>query len=81
MTWAPCPEGCGGFWCDEHEQHASDCPCPPAEEWSTDPYAPKKNRSRPGRGGKPGTRGPSGVSWGGTTQPSSGPLTVAEGEA
>lgn len=37
-TWIPCP-CCGEFWCTRHGQHAFACPCPPIEEWETDPYA------------------------------------------
>ena len=35
--WAPCV--CGEFWCREHDQHAHDCPCPPIEDWASDPYS------------------------------------------
>jgi len=24
--WRPCP--CGNYWCELHNQHAHDCPCP-----------------------------------------------------
>lgn len=34
--WALC--GCGEYWCALHEDHASGCPCPPIEDWPTDPY-------------------------------------------
>jgi hypothetical protein len=49
-AWVPCPAGCGDFFCTIHYQHVHDCPCPPVEDWPTDPYAappapaPKKNR-------------------------------------
>jgi len=37
-AWIPCPEECGDFWCNIHQQHTGDCPCPPIDEWETDPY-------------------------------------------
>ena len=37
MTWVPCPL-CDEWLCTLHQQHVSDCPCPPVEEWTTDPY-------------------------------------------
>ena len=36
--WVPCSEGCGEFWCNLHEMHAFECPCPPVEEHEHDPY-------------------------------------------
>ena len=38
MTWVPC-NCCDTFWCTAHKKHAHDCECPPAEEWTTDPYS------------------------------------------
>ena len=37
--WVPC-NSCEEFWCTDHGQHASECPCPPIEEWERDPYSP-----------------------------------------
>ena len=37
-AWTPCP-CCENFLCTIHGGHAHDCPCPPVEEWTTDPYA------------------------------------------
>ena len=36
-AWQPCQ--CGEWWCRLHGQHVSECPCPPIEEWTVDPYA------------------------------------------
>ena len=36
-AWVPCTD-CDEFWCNVHEQHAFDCPCPPIEDWTCDPY-------------------------------------------
>jgi hypothetical protein len=36
-VWIECPD-CDEFWCLRHEMHASECPCPPIEEWDSDPY-------------------------------------------
>jgi DNA-binding phage protein len=35
--WIPCP-CCDCYLCTIHGAHAHDCPCPPIEEWETDPY-------------------------------------------
>lgn len=35
--WVPCP-CCENYWCNLHEKHAYDCPCPPIEEWNESPY-------------------------------------------
>lgn len=36
-AWVRCD--CGEeFWCTRHGMHASECDCPPAEEWAVDPY-------------------------------------------
>ena len=44
MTWTPC-NCCDAFWCTAHKKHAHDCECPPAEEWTTNPYAaPRKKK-------------------------------------
>jgi hypothetical protein len=37
-AWAPCPF-CDDWYCSVHDQHVSDCACPPIDEWATDPYA------------------------------------------
>lgn len=37
-AWIPCPEECGDFWCNIHQQHTGDCECPPIDEWENDPY-------------------------------------------
>lgn len=37
-AWIKCPEDCGEFWCNIHNQHFCDCPCPEIDEWETDPY-------------------------------------------
>ena len=36
-AWTRCPS-CPDYWCNLHQQHVHDCPCPPIEEWDTDPY-------------------------------------------
>jgi hypothetical protein len=36
--WVPC-RCCDNFWCTVHQRHVHDCPCPPIEEWETDPYS------------------------------------------
>jgi hypothetical protein len=36
-AWIPCP-CCDEYLCTIHQMHAHDCPCPPIEEWDTDPY-------------------------------------------
>lgn len=36
-VWVPCP-CCDEHWCNLHDMHACDCPCPPIDEWETDPY-------------------------------------------
>jgi hypothetical protein len=38
IPWIPCPENCGNYWCQIHNEHAHDCPCPPVEEWEQSPY-------------------------------------------
>ena len=44
MTWVPC-NCCDNFWCTSHKKHAHECECPPAEEWTTNPYAvPRKKK-------------------------------------
>ena len=43
MTWTPC-NCCDAFWCTAHKKHTHDCACPPAEEWTTDPYVASKRR-------------------------------------
>jgi hypothetical protein len=40
-AWIPC-DCCENFLCTIHGMHAHDCPCPPIEEWSTDPYRPAR---------------------------------------
>jgi DNA (cytosine-5)-methyltransferase 1 len=37
--WVRC-SCCDEWWCNIHEAHAADCPCPHVEEWDTDPYTP-----------------------------------------
>jgi DNA (cytosine-5)-methyltransferase 1 len=34
--WQPCRD-CGNDWCNVHEKHAADCPCPDLEKWARDP--------------------------------------------
>lgn len=36
-AWIPCP-CCDEFQCTIHQEHAFECPCPPIEEWTVDPY-------------------------------------------
>ena len=45
-SWTPCT--CGEFFCNIHQQHASECDCPPIDEWDTDPYSemPKMNSTK-----------------------------------
>ena len=40
-AWVPCPD-CDDKWCNIHGKHAHECPCPPIEEWTTDPYTTTK---------------------------------------
>jgi hypothetical protein len=35
--WILC-QCCGGYLCTIHGAHTHDCPCPPIDEWETDPY-------------------------------------------
>ncbi len=35
-VWVKC--FCAEYWCLEHDQHVSECPCPPVTEWGCDPY-------------------------------------------
>lgn len=35
-AWVPCE--CGDWYCRIHDQHTSECACPPIEDWTTDPY-------------------------------------------
>ena len=37
-TWIPCVCEAGVFRCVIHKQHVHDCPCPPIDQWETDPY-------------------------------------------
>lgn len=37
-AWIRCPD-CENYLCTIHQEHAHDCPCPPVEEWETDPYS------------------------------------------
>ncbi len=37
MTLHPCPL-CDDYLCTVHKVHVADCPCPPLEEWTSDPY-------------------------------------------
>jgi len=37
--WVPCR--CDGYWCEIHQRHADECPCPEVEVWleaGIDPY-------------------------------------------
>ena len=45
-AWIPCP-CCENFLCTIHGMHAHDCPCPPVDEWPTDPYADPQPAVRP----------------------------------
>jgi hypothetical protein len=36
--WIQC-DHCENFLCTIHGMHVHDCPCPPIEEWTTDPYS------------------------------------------
>jgi hypothetical protein len=40
-VWIACV--CGDFWCTVHDMHVHDCPCPPIEEWETDPYGKRES--------------------------------------
>lgn len=31
--WTKC-EDCDEYWCEDHEEHAHDCDCPPVEVWA-----------------------------------------------
>jgi DNA (cytosine-5)-methyltransferase 1 len=37
--WIPC-RCCDEYWCNVHQAHAFECPCPPREAWPASPYAP-----------------------------------------
>ena len=37
--WEQCP-CCDNFLCNIHHMHAHGCDCPPAHEWTRDPYSP-----------------------------------------
>jgi len=36
--WEPC-ECCDDWWCNLHEMHTGECPCPEIDEWDSDPYS------------------------------------------
>lgn len=36
-AWVACQ--CGEMFCNVHNMHAFECPCPPVEEWETSPYS------------------------------------------
>ena len=36
-AWVPCDD-CEEYWCNWHNCHASECDCPPIDEWESDPY-------------------------------------------
>lgn len=36
-AWIKC-DSCDDYFCTVHLMHVADCPCPPIEEWDTDPY-------------------------------------------
>lgn len=38
-AWMPCP-CCDDHWCNVHEMHTGECPCPEIDEWDEDPYSP-----------------------------------------
>jgi hypothetical protein len=44
-AWIPCPGGCENYWCQIHQQHAHDCPCPPIEDWESSPYEPEPEKA------------------------------------
>jgi DNA (cytosine-5)-methyltransferase 1 len=37
-AWMPCP-CCDDWWCNVHEMHTGECPCPEIDEWDFDPYS------------------------------------------
>jgi DNA (cytosine-5)-methyltransferase 1 len=37
-AWEPC-ECCDDWWCNVHEMHTGECPCPEIDEWESDPYS------------------------------------------
>ena len=37
-AWEPC-ECCDDWWCNVHEMHTGECPCPEIDEWDSDPYS------------------------------------------
>lgn len=45
-AWQPCP-CCDDFWCNIHQMHTGECPCPEIDDWTTDPYAPQKIHLKP----------------------------------
>jgi hypothetical protein len=46
-AWVPC-QMCDYFWCNVHELHAHDCPCPPVENWrGSSPYQAGADLLRP----------------------------------
>lgn len=36
-AWVRCP-CCENFWCNLHQKHAHECPCPEAGAWERSPY-------------------------------------------
>ncbi len=44
-AWVPCV--CGEFWCNVHEEHAFECPCPPVDEWAVSPYGVNPTKGFP----------------------------------
>jgi DNA (cytosine-5)-methyltransferase 1 len=37
-AWSPCG-CCGEWWCNVHDKHTQECPCPETHEWESDPYS------------------------------------------
>jgi hypothetical protein len=49
-AWIPCPDGCDDLFCQRHEMHTADCPCPPIDDWvkvGDDPYRKRYSNQCP----------------------------------
>jgi hypothetical protein len=52
VPWIECDQ-CPEFWCNVHDVHASECPCPAVEDWEISPYMEQKVSSIDSQTGKP----------------------------
>ena len=41
-SWVKCPD-CDEYFCEQHQEHASDCDCPSVDEWADHDVWPYKD--------------------------------------